>query len=156
MKKSNKKKKEKNLPRDSRALAQRDHWVEITWLEPGDPPVSHSIRKPAGHLKIPTTKSHSERRFSYCYTVQGFSDLLCSSGYREKHTNEFLVVCQLILVASPVMCQFCVALLFLLNLTAITNVFLYAIELNCWYPNNEECNHPKELFLNRFTTPFSY
>ena len=33
---------------------------------------------------------------------------------------------------------------------------MFAIEWNCWYPDNEECNRPQELHLNRVTTPFSY
>jgi hypothetical protein len=31
-----------------------------------------------------------------------------------------------------------------------------AIGLGCWYPDNEEWNHSKELLLNRSTTLFSY
>lgn len=49
------------------------------------------------------------------------------------------------------------ALRFLLDSAAIVDSYLvFAIELNCWYPNDEEWNCPKKLLLNRSTTPFSY
>lgn len=47
-------------------------------------------------------------------------------------------------------------MLFLRNRATTTDSgSVFAIELDCWYPNSEEWGRPKELLLNRPTAPFS-
>jgi hypothetical protein len=81
--------------------------------------------------------------------------LLVFSG--EKCAKEFLVMFCMILVASVDSCRFSRALLFLLDSTTGSDLCLvFAIELACWYPINEEWNCLKEVILNGYTTLFSY
>ena len=89
--------------------------------------------------------------------VQCFAGLRWSSPHREKHTEELLMVLRLTLATSADSCFFGRALRSLLDLVTTTDLCLvFAIEQDYWYPVNKEGNHPKELFLNRPTNPFSY
>ena len=101
--------------------------------------------------------------FAGCASLAGlaillvFTGLCWSSLHREKCTNELLMVFWRILATSTDVCQFVGALWFLLSWAYVTDSCLViAIGLNCWYPINQELNHPEELLQNRSTTSFSY
>lgn len=67
------------------------------------------------------------------------------------------MVFQLILAIYSDLWQFSAALNFLLDCATNSNsCLMYVIRQDCWYPDNEEWNHPEELLLNRSPTPFSY
>lgn len=85
-----------------------------------------------------------------------------SSLLREKCAKELPVLFLLILPTPMDSCQFGGScswedLLFLLDHAASTDLSLvFSIELDCLYPDNKEWNHPKEVLIPRYTTPFSY
>ena len=75
----------------------------------------------------------------------------------EKCTKDLLMLFQLILATPADSCRFGGALPFLLDYTNTTDSCLvFAIELDCYYPDSKERNRPKELLLNRSTTSSSY
>ena len=72
----------------------------------------------------------------------------CSTGLHQTSlvfvVKELLVVFRLILGTSSDLCQFGVASLFLLDHVTTTDLCLmFTIELDCWYPDNEEQTHPR-------------
>ena len=88
-----------------------------------------------------------------CHTSLVFTGL---HFVRKKHANEIFVVFRLILSTSTDSCQFGVTLLFRLNHACATDSCLvFAIELDYWYPDNEQWNCPKEVLLYRPKTLFS-
>ena len=90
----------------------------------------------------------------HCYVFPG---LPWSALHIEKCAKEVLVVFLLILAAFADLCQFSRALLFLLDHVAATeSCLVFAFEVDCWYLDNKEWNHPKEILLNRSTTPLYY
>lgn len=67
------------------------------------------------------------------------------------------MVFQMILAIYCDLWQSSPALKFLLeHATTSNSCLMYVIRRDCWYTDNEEWNHPKELLLNRSPTPFSY
>jgi hypothetical protein len=84
---------------------------------------------------------------------------------REKCTKELLVVLQQILAASTILgqlaepCDFFWIKLLLMICEQCSPVYSATTadpcDLNCCYPDNEDWNNSKELFLNRFTSSFA-
>jgi len=106
---------------------------------------------------------------SPCNALMVFTDLCLSWLHWEKHTRERLLVFWLLLAASSDSCQFGRALQFLSDQAAATDLCLVFAEwtgqlllacvwcfgLHCWYPDNKDWYWPKELLLNRSTSPRS-
>jgi hypothetical protein len=62
---------------------------------------------------------------------------------RETHQRTSGGILRLILASSADSYRFGGALLFLLDFaTATDSCLVFAIELDCWYPNKKERNHP--------------
>jgi hypothetical protein len=92
----------------------------------------------------------NKRSLLHCYSLQCFTRLHLSWLQVKKHTKELLVAFQLLLAAFSDSSWFSRALWFLLDQAAATDwCLVFAIMLDCWYPDNEDWNCPKELLLNR-------
>jgi hypothetical protein len=58
----------------------------------------------------------------------------------------------LVLISLPFLADHCL-LWWCLQMDRATSA--NSCELICWYPDSEDCNHPKELLLNRPTSSFA-
>ena len=103
-----------------------------------------------GHMMLGKSIRRAQQTVTKCLHSWGamllwsqvFSDLYCI----ERHSRELLAF-QLVLVP-PNLAE---VWLFLLDLATAAYLCLVTLfELDCWYPDNEDWNHPKKLLLNRF------
>lgn len=100
-------------------------------------------------LEYKRNDTNNERTLLYRYTMQCFVGLRWSSLHGEKCAKELLMA------DSDCLYWLGRALLFLLD-CATDLCLLFVTKLDCWYPDTKEWSCPKELLLNRPTTPLTF